>query len=105
MKIIVRHPDSRSGKKIALHAEKLLSRVLDGSRLTIDQIKIKLKMSAGVEGQPAYHCNIAVKLHSDDFVRAETADSEGILAVYRAVDKVIFLLEQRLKSVKQQTRR
>lgn len=100
MKIFVRQPDGDSGGRLAVHAEKLLQRVLDGLFFAIDQIEVKLKADVGADGLQAYRCTLTVKLLSNDSVQAEASDSEDILAVYRAVDKVKVLLDQRLKSGK-----
>lgn len=100
MKIIVRHPDGDSAGRLGIHAEKLLRRILDCSCLSIELIEVKLKTFAGAGGRPDYSCTLTVKLLSDGFVQAEASDREDILAVYRAADKVKFILDQRLKSVK-----
>lgn len=101
MKILVRHPDGDSGGRLALHAEKLLRRILDDSCLSIDLIEVKLKTAAGAEGRSEYRCILTVKLLSHDSVQAEASDCADILAVYRAADKMKFLLNKRLKSAKQ----
>ena len=100
MKILVRHPDGDSSGRLALHAEKLLRRILDGSCLSIDLIEVKLKTVTGDEGRPVYHCTLTVKLISDSAVQAEASDCADILAVYRAADKVKFLLNKRNTSAK-----
>jgi hypothetical protein len=102
MNIIVRHPDGNSGDRLAIHAEKLLLRILDSSCLSIDHIEVKLKQSAGVEGRMDCHCTLTAKLLSDNVVRAEASESEKILAVYRSAHKLRFLLEKRFKPVKKQ---
>lgn len=100
MKILVRHPDGDSSGRLALHAEKLLRRILDESCLSIGLIEVKLQTATGAEGRPEYRCTLTVKLLSDDAVRAEASDCADILAVYRAADKVKFLLNKRLASSK-----
>jgi hypothetical protein len=98
MKIIVLHPNGDSGGGLAMHAEKLLRRVLDLHCLSLELIEVKLKTSSGAGGRPVYRCTLNVKLGSDDSVQAAASDGEAILAVYRAADSVKFLLEQRLKT-------
>ncbi|MHB8843395.1 MAG: hypothetical protein ACYC7L_01490 [Nitrospirota bacterium] len=98
MKILVRHPEGVSAGRLAAHAEKLLRRVLDGSCLSIDLIEVNLKTSAGAGERPEYCCTLKAKMLSDDSIQAEASDCEAILAVYRAADRVKFLLEQRVKS-------
>jgi hypothetical protein len=100
MKILVRHPEGDSSGRLALHAEKLLRRLLGDSCLSIDLIEVKLKTAAGAEGKPEYRCALTVKPLSDDAVQAEASDCADILAVYRAADKVKILLNKRLKSSK-----
>jgi hypothetical protein len=100
MKILVRRPDGDPAGRLATHAEKLLTRMLDSSCLSIDLIEVNLKMAAGAGERPEYCCTLKAKLLSDDFVQASASDCEAILAVYRAADRVKFLLEQRLKTAK-----
>lgn len=100
MKIIVRHPDGDSCDRLAMHAEKLLLRILDSSCLSIDLIEVKLKPYAGVEGRTDYRCTLTAKLLSDNSVQAEASECEKILAVYRAAHKLKFLLEKRVNSAK-----
>lgn len=100
MKILVRHPEGDSSGRLALHAEKLLQRILDEACLSIELIEVKLKTAADAEGKPEYRCTLTVKLLSDDAVQAEASDCADILAVYRAADKVKFLLNKRLTSSK-----
>jgi len=100
MKIIVRHPDGDSGDRLAMHAEKLLLRILDNSCLSIDLVEVKLKPYAGVEGRIDYRCTLTAKLLSDNSVQAEASECEKILAVYRAAHKLKFLLGKRLMFAK-----
>ena len=100
MKIMVRHPDRASDGRLAIHAEKLLRRVLDCYCSLIEFVEVRLEMPATVAGRPDYRCTMTVKLLSDGSVQAEASDCEDILAVYRTADKVKFFLEQRLKSAK-----
>lgn len=100
MKIIVRHPECDSRDRLAMHAEKLLLRILDSSCLSIDLIEVKLKPYAGAEGRLDYRCTLTAKLLSNDAVQTEASEGEKILAVYRAAHKLKFLLEERLKSEK-----
>jgi len=100
MKILVRRPDGDSGDSLAMHAEKLLLRILDNSCRSIDRIEVKLKQSAGAEGRIDYRCTLTAKLLSDNSVQAEASEGEKILAVYRAAHKLKFLLEKRLMFAK-----
>ena len=100
MKILVRRPDGDSGDRLAMHAEKLLLRILDNSCLSIDLIEVKLKQSAGAEGRIDYRCTLSAKLLSDYSVQAEASECEKILAVYRAAHKLKFLLEKQCKPAK-----
>ncbi len=100
MKILVRYPGGDSDGRLAIHAEKLLRRVLDCYGSSVELIEVNLKANAGAEGRPEYRCTLTVKLLSDSSFQAEASECEDILAVYRAADKVKFLLEQRLKSAK-----
>jgi hypothetical protein len=61
---------------------------------------VKLETSTNVAGRFDYRCTLKAKLISEDFIRASASDGEAILAVYRAADRVKFLLEQRLQSEK-----
>jgi hypothetical protein len=100
MKIIVRHSEDGSGDRLAIHAEKLLLRILDSFCPSIDLVEVKLKPSSGVEGRLDYRCTLTAKLLSDKAVQTEASECEKILAVYRAAHKLKFLLEKRLKSIK-----
>ncbi|NTW65658.1 MAG: hypothetical protein HGB21_04990 [Nitrospirae bacterium] len=100
MKILVRHPDGDSGDRLAMHAEKLLLRILDNSCLSIDRIEVKLKQSAGAEGRIDYRCTLSAKLLSDYSVQTDASECEKILAVYRAAHKLKFLLEKQCKSAR-----
>jgi len=100
MKVLVRHSDDGSSDRLAMHAEKLLLRILDSFCLSIELVEVKLKPSAGVEGRLDYRCTLTAKLPSDNAVQAEASECEKILAVYRAAHKLKFLLEKRLTSDK-----
>lgn len=98
MRILVRHPAGDADGRLASHAEKLLRRVLDRYCLSISLVQVRLNTSADAEGALTSRCRLAVKLLSGDAVRAEASDREAVLALYRAADRVAFLLWQRLKS-------
>lgn len=98
MRIRVRHPDGVADGRLTSHAEKLLRRVLDRYCLMIGLVQVRLNTSAGVEGVPNLRCRVAVKLLSGEVVRAEASDIEAVPALYRAADRLAFLLWQRLKS-------
>ena len=85
-----------------MHAEKLLQRVLEPYTRRIDSIEVKLEASAGAAGRSDYRCTLTVKLLPVGSVQAEAGDFDDILAIYRAADKVNFLLEQRLRPAKKQ---
>ena len=98
MRILVRHPAGDADGRLASHAEKLLRRVLDRYCLSIGLVQVRFNTSAGAEGVPSSRCRLAVKLLSGDVVRTEAFDLEAVPALYRAADRVAFLLWQRLKS-------
>ena len=100
MRIKVRHPDENAESKLTIHAEKLLQRVLDPYNRRIDAIEVRLEAAAGTAGRPVYRCTLTVKLLAEGSVQAEASDCGDILALYRAADKVNFLLEQRLRPAK-----
>jgi len=98
MRVLVRYPGGDADGRLASHAEKLLRRVLDRYRLSIGLVQVRLNTSAGAEGVLNSRCRLAVKLLSGDAVRAEASDREAVLALYRAADRVAFLLWQRFQS-------
>jgi hypothetical protein len=98
MRILVRHPDADADGRLASHAEKLLRRVLDRYCLSIDLVQVRINTSADAEGGRNSKCRLTVKLLSNGSVRAEASDREAVLALYRAADRVAFLLWQRFQS-------
>lgn len=102
MKILVRLPETAADGRLATHAEKLLRRVLACYSPAVDLVEVRLKTAASAAGRPDSRCRLTVRLLAGGSVQAEASDCEDILAVYRAADKLKFLLEQRLKSVKVQ---
>ena len=98
MRVLVKHPDKDDDGRLKAHAEKLLRRVFDRHCLAVDRVQVMLRTLAGAEGGRASRCRVTIKLILGGSVTAEASDREAVLALYRAVDKAVFLLWQCLKT-------
>ena len=98
MKVKVIHADPDSLDRVARYAKRLVASTLESYSQWIRSIAVHVDFGSDMFlGEYDYHCTAQMVTTKGHKMTAEVRDCDEILAVYRAFDKVTYLMEHQLR--------
>lgn len=96
MKIVIQRPSATAQARLDWYAEKLCLGTLKTTEVASVTVQLDLLQNPAMPfGQGDNVCRIRVKLVNGCYVATEAVDSDEIMAMYRAMDKMKSILIER----------